>query len=134
MKECVCEQALRLLYSPSASSIAATVAGGSSTSMTSRAYRSSLSLITTVFSGLCTSQNTRSPSWWKVPAVMTPGMCVPPVLTPRHHPCVSCGSAWATHYVRERDLQAAPASPQLVHASYVDDQGVFGKLHFGHGA
>jgi hypothetical protein len=38
-----------------------------------------------------------------------------------------------THYVRERDLQATPESPQLVHASYMDNQGVFGKLHFGHG-
>jgi hypothetical protein len=37
-----------------------------------------------------------------------------------------------THYVRERDLQAASESPQLVHASYMDDQGVFGKLNFGH--
>src|SRR5215210_1509524 len=67
---------------------------------------------------------------------MTPGMCVPPLLMPRHHPCASCGSAWAptmgTHYVRERDLQTTPESPQLVHASYMDDQGVLGKLHFGH--
>src|SRR5687768_4589163 len=38
-----------------------------------------------------------------------------------------------THYVRERDLQATPESPQLVHVRGMDNQGVFGKLHFGHG-
>jgi hypothetical protein len=27
--------------------------------------------------GSCTSQNTGSPWWWKVPATMTPGRCVP---------------------------------------------------------
>src|SRR5215210_7422688 len=37
-----------------------------------------------------------------------------------------------THYVREWDLQATLESPQLVHASHMDNQGVFGKLHFGH--
>ena len=36
--------------------------------------------------------------------------------------------------MRERDLQAALESSQLVHASYMDDQGVLGKLHFSHGA
>jgi hypothetical protein len=36
-------------------------------------------------------------------------------------------------YVRERDLQAAPECEEAVHAFYMDDQGVLGKLHLGHG-
>src|SRR5215208_6319207 len=36
-------------------------------------------------------------------------------------------------YVRERYLQAAPECEEAVHAFYMDDQGVLGKLHFGHG-
>jgi hypothetical protein len=38
------------------------------------------------------------------------------------------------HYVRERDLQASPVSLQLIHASDMDNQGVFGKLHFCRGS
>jgi hypothetical protein len=36
-------------------------------------------------------------------------------------------------YVRERDLQTAPECEEAVHAFYMDDQSVLGKLHFGHG-
>ena len=49
-------------YSSSRSRTAATVEDGSSTSITSREYRSSFSRITTAFSGSCTSQKTFSPS------------------------------------------------------------------------
>src|SRR5215208_3996920 len=56
---------------------------------------------------------------------------VPFVLKVDHHRLLRI--RFGAFYVRERYLQAAPECEEAVHAFYMDDQGVLGKLHFGHG-
>jgi len=110
--------------------MAVTVAAGSSTPITRRAYRSSARWITTALAGSCTSQNTRSPWEWKVPATITPGTCAwaAPSFPAARHLRVGLD----TGDVRQGDVQLALEGPQLVHALDLDAQQVAGDLDSRH--